>query len=308
METTKIISGYAKNDLRYTETKTKGRTRITVRIRLNDECKNGHQDFSITCDGYEKADNGRWYESFGGCCHEEILKLWPQFKPFVDLHLSDRKGVPMYVVGNGYYWLKERLCNPEKAYIFKEYMRLTDDEVKKFEHCDDEEYFRYLLYHLGIVARWEQEAQQAIRQLETLIGNNIRFYDDSVKDNITPLPLEKIAEIEKRIAEGYYAPEKIEERRLAAIEAKKQKRIEELKAHTAAKIRKEKENLQIHLYVLNAGLSDDNFIYYDHTKQGVFNWCEGTYRSRITQEQFDDFISKVDYSQLPSGIQFSIKL
>ena len=46
-----------------------------ISIRLNDECKNGHEDFSITADFWKlerpKTDKN-WI--MGGCCHEEILK------------------------------------------------------------------------------------------------------------------------------------------------------------------------------------------------------------------------------------------
>jgi len=47
--------------------------RLEVKIALNDDCNNGHADFSITASGYE-YDRGRWRDSFGGCCHDEILK------------------------------------------------------------------------------------------------------------------------------------------------------------------------------------------------------------------------------------------
>lgn len=41
-----------------------------------------------------------------GCCHEEILKVWPELQPFVDLHLSYAEtGIPMHAVANAVYWL-----------------------------------------------------------------------------------------------------------------------------------------------------------------------------------------------------------
>ena len=52
----------------------------------------------------------------------------------------------------------------------------------------------------------------------------------------------------------------------------------------------------------------DNFIYYDHRNTGVFNWRDYASKNDIvTQEQFDRFLKKVDYSKLPSGIEFQLK-
>lgn len=36
-----------------------------------------------------------------------------------------------------------------------------------------------------------------------------------------------------------------------------------------------------------------------------FNW--DSYGEKITQEEFDDFVNKVDRSQLPEGIKFELK-
>lgn len=36
-----------------------------------------------------------------------------------------------------------------------------------------------------------------------------------------------------------------------------------------------------------------------------FNW--NGYGEKITQEEFDDFVNKVDRSQLPEGIKFELK-
>lgn len=60
--------------------------KINVKILLADDCKNNICDWSITADIYEQRKNGRFVWCAGGCCHEEILKRFPQFKMFVDLH------------------------------------------------------------------------------------------------------------------------------------------------------------------------------------------------------------------------------
>ena len=62
--------------------------KIDVKILLADDCKNNICDWSLTADIYEQRKNGRFVCCAGGCCHEEILKRFPQFKMFVDLHLS----------------------------------------------------------------------------------------------------------------------------------------------------------------------------------------------------------------------------
>lgn len=41
----------------------------------------------------------------GGCCHEDILRVWPELAPVVALHLSDSEGQPMHAEADGWYWL-----------------------------------------------------------------------------------------------------------------------------------------------------------------------------------------------------------
>src|SRR6187431_1139451 len=100
------------NDIRFKISKTIGKETIYVSIRLNDECKNGHQDFSITGNLYE-ADKPKIdrYNICGGCIHDEIIKFYPEFKQFIDLHLSDYEGIPMYAVENGFYHLTQGFNN-----------------------------------------------------------------------------------------------------------------------------------------------------------------------------------------------------
>lgn len=94
---------------------------INVKILLADDCKNNICDWSITADIYEQRKNGRFVWCAGGCCHEEILKRFPQFKMFVDLHLSNHYGAPMYPVENGFY------------HIWKDYeTKVTENDFNKF--------------------------------------------------------------------------------------------------------------------------------------------------------------------------------
>lgn len=75
---------------------------INVKILLADDCKNNICDWSITADIYEQRKNGRSVWCAGDCCHEEILKRFPQFKMFVDLHLSNHYGAQCTQLKTGF--------------------------------------------------------------------------------------------------------------------------------------------------------------------------------------------------------------
>lgn len=78
-----VTKYYVENEIIY---------KMNVRISLGDCCKNGVCDWSITADIYEKRRNGRFVLCASNCCHEEILKCFPQFKMFIDLHLCNLTG------------------------------------------------------------------------------------------------------------------------------------------------------------------------------------------------------------------------
>lgn len=91
----------------YTENGT--RYKITATVRHDDSCGNGHNSFAITADGYELRGK-RWVESFGGCCHDEVAKHFPELAPFIKWHLSSTDG-PMHYVANTMY--HARTCDTE---------------------------------------------------------------------------------------------------------------------------------------------------------------------------------------------------
>ena len=95
--------------LRHSIVVSKGNQVTDIRITLDDDCKNGHEDFSITANIREKDSRGRMVDAGGGCCHEHILSLRPELKPFVDLHLCTWQGIPMHCAANAFYWLAGHL-------------------------------------------------------------------------------------------------------------------------------------------------------------------------------------------------------
>lgn len=294
------------NKLSYTASKNyveNGTTcRIDVKIQFADECKNGVCSWSITADIYGKRQNGRFVWCSGGCCHDEISKHFPEFSKFVALHLSDCYGAPLYAVENGYCHMK----NSSKETVI-DYLRVTEEEYNVLRDASDEAYFKYLLYSMGIVNRWNEEAKEAVKELEALTGNEwVNPYEyDKERKHIEAFTDEEAAEMNKRIDSGYYTPEAMKERKEKAAQKAYEKKRAEIIAECERKVSKLEEEKTVKLYILDSGLPVDNVIYYEHKKEVVFNWLE--YKDKISQDVFIDFLNNVDYSKLPKGITFKIK-
>lgn len=290
------------NSIVYTTSRTLSNKKIEVNIRLNDECRNGHADFAITGTVYEKDKWGHWKWTSCGCCHDEIQKYFKKFTPFIDLHLCDAIGAPMYAVGNGRYHLRE-----SSREVVKNYLRITDEEYDYFKtHDCDDLLFKYQLYKKGIVARWKEEAQSAIAYLESLTGQ--KFKNESTRYQIDTLTEEEIVLVERRLAEGYYTKAAIEKRRLAAIRDANRKRVQKLRHQAQVAKKKIDQKLAVELYLLKMGIPDSSYIYYDHTNRVEFNWMKRfSIAEIVTEQQYNDFLSRVDYSKLPAGITFTLK-
>ena len=97
----------------------------------------------------------------------------------------------------------------------------------------------------------------------------------------------------------------MQERKKQALEDEKNKIIETLKLDAQKKIDSINIELNLKLAIIEAGFSLDNFIYYNHSNEGVFNWVD--YRDKITQEQLDELLTKIDKSKLPENIVFKLK-
>lgn len=292
------------NTLKYTVVRSfreKGITyKVITTIKLHDECKNGTCSWSITGILQQKKGNGRFYDIGHGCIHEEILKASPKLKMFVDLHLCDWRGTPLYPVENGYYFLQK---DKKQA---KEYLRVTDEEMEILSKCDNKEYFKYQLFALGIVERWQAESKKAIQALEELTGDVwVNPYKESEERHRFVLSDEEREEMEGKILSGYYTESAIQERKEVERIAKIEKRKNEVIKTFEKRINKATKEKDVKLAILGAGLLSDNYIYYVEGNNVVFNYY--SYHDKVTEEEYNNMLKNIDYSLLPEGIKFEFK-
>lgn len=292
------------NTLKYTVSKIyldNGNTyKVIATIKLHDECKNGTCSWSITGILQQKKGNGRFYDIGHGCIHEEILKASPKLKMFVDLHLCDWRGTPLYPVETGYYFLQK---DKKQA---KEYLRVTDEEMEILSKCDNKEYFKYQLFALSIVERWQAESKKAIQALEELTGDVwVNPYKESEERHRFVLSDEEREEMEGKILSRYYTESAIQERKEAERIAKIEKRKNEVIKTFEKRINKATKEKDVKLAILGAGLLSDNYIYYVEGNNVVFNYY--SYHDKVTEEEYNNMLKNIDYSLLPEGIKFEFK-
>lgn len=286
------------NKIAWYPSKVYGKNKINVTVSLDDDCKNGFCDFSITCDIYEKKKGGRWECVGGGCDHEEIIKHFPELKKFIPLHCCWADGSPSYPVENGIYHIQH--STPETA---KKYLRVTDDEFIALSYAvSDKLYFRYLLVTLGIVERWKAEAAEFIRFIEAKSEEQFKTSYTVNKWAVQPLTDEEKKIVEARIETDYYNLDNIKRRVDAArLQKTTEERQEVIKDYIKAE-KKARQEMEVKLVILDFGIPLDNVIYYTHLNKVVFNWK--SWVDPISEEEFNNFVNSVDKNKLPEGIKF----
>jgi len=291
------------NDLRFSTCKTVGKETIYVKIRLNDECKNGHQDFAITGDIYEagKPKIDRYHIS-GGCIHEAIKKHFPEFTVFIKLHLCDYEGIPMYAVENGYYHLTNGFNNtkPDQPTFkdeFCEYYRITGKQFEALQMAKNQLQYALKLQSLNILQQWKHEAIAAIDYLESLTGKI--FVVDSKKTQFHSPTIEQIEEERIKVDSGYYTPEAEQQRE----QAKQAEILAKLEADRDKGINKITEEFEVKKQVLLIGGEKalKNCIYYNHSRTLSFNWKS---YDIISNELYNKIAESI---QLPEGVKIENK-
>lgn len=162
--------------MKFTENINNAKFNCEITIRLDDEYGKGHEDFSITATFWEvgKPRIDR-YHITSGCCHDEILKVRPQYKPFINLHLCDFKGAPLYAVVNGLYYAEELRQTGYKVMPsgLAQYFRITQSQAVMLCKVSGK-YFAKKIKKMGIDIQWQNEANEAIKLLESLTGEKFK--------------------------------------------------------------------------------------------------------------------------------------
>lgn len=303
--------------LRHSFTIIKGDEKTVIKIRLDDECRNGHEDFSLTCDIYEKSPSGIWRDVGGGCALEHILALRPDLAPFALLHLCDHNGLPMHCAANAFYWFagfgpglstekyhggSSAKTPDECRRIFAEHIHADNEQVQQIiDHQPRTELeLRAVLEEMGFPEQWKAEADAAIATLEKWTGQTFAPADPASRWKRTTEA--ERALIGERKASGYYSASRVAAHDAAAIEAQRAERIKEIDTDLAKAIDKLNCNAQVARYMAARYFPRlQNYIYYDHIGTLSFNWSST--EKLVTREEFDQFNKELDLAALPEGIK-----
>lgn len=283
--------------------------RIRAEVRLDDECKNGHEDFSVTGDIYKVHANGRETWQSGCCIHEEISKHFPQLREFVRLHLCDYRGVPSYPVENGFYHIQ----NGNRKAVEKLLYCCTSETVDEAMTLKDKDklFFKSWLESHCLPAKWQAAADQAIASLESLQTGSLegcKFVSQATKSHYEPMTDGEKALLAGRLESGYYTPDQIKAREVAKID----RVIADSLDWYDKKVKEAQQDkeLHAHLYALIRQVSGDdikaferikdNTIIYDHCSAIAFNW-KSFATDKVTDEEIAKFTEILPSSTLLSS-------
>lgn len=290
-----------KTGIVHTVTKVAGNAKIVVKIRLDDDCKNGHCDFSLTSTVYERTKANRWQDISGGCNHEEILKWFPDFADFARLHLCDVHGAPMYAIENGLYWLKEKGFE-----ACAEYLRISPELAAKLLP-DDPNYSRYVLQTSGVLDMWQDEANKAIAHLESISGDKFvnPYTDETERRNCSPLSENETTMIESLIKSGFYTSEAIQKRNEEKQKAERDKKRNAIIERFDKDINEAKQKKAVYLAIFDIMGTTENVIFYHHSNTVCLNW-QG-YGKKWEHYQFTQLVEAAKESDALGGLRFEIK-
>jgi len=282
------------NNLTYTFTHNTPRERVTVKASLNDECRNGHSHFSLTCSA-EELSRGRWVDSFGGCAHQEILKRFPdvpELRLLASMHLSESDGVPMHAFSNAFYWFcglfadglgnqyhggsgRDGKSREKCREILTGHLRATPAQIDALIAAQPRNYaeMKFQIEKLGFIEQWKAEADTLRKWLEEKTDKEYSYTGERL--SYKPTTPEEAKAIEDLFASGYYLPENVAKRDAEKKAAQRRKLTAEAMKEADVKMEHIKKELALRLCVIDCdNKAAKNTILYNHMNTVAANWSE----------------------------------
>jgi hypothetical protein len=206
----------------------------------------------------------------------------------------------MHCISNGFYFLKNgfnsKSTNEEFINEYCQYYRLSRDQFNTISVAESQTHFAILLVECGALKQWENEANEAIKKLEELTGDE--FLIDSIKTQYEAPKKEDIDAEKDKITNGYYSNEQKTKRE----EEKKQKEFDKINEEEQKAINKIKLEYQIKRLLLSANKQAfDNYIFYSHSNEIKFNWRD--YGKQLSIDEINEVKNKIAHL-LPKEITF----
>lgn len=288
-----------KNELKYTETKQIGKnTFIDVEIGLRYIEANGYSYFYAMGGGYNL--NGGMKNVFeSGCIHDGILKYFPEFKIFVDLHGNDSYGMPTHMLSN----LKSAIDDNKTDAICRT-LHISEGMAGEMT-CwgEDIDYIKYFLEENDIIFSLRRKAGKAIKLLEKLTGDE--FENPDILGIYDYIPLRK--EVKDRIRDlhekGYFIRDNVVKRRNEKTREIQRQRLESEKKRLESEKKEIDNEIQVLQYLFDKGIRIDCHAYLRSVNILSINLLKNG-DAVMAENEYKDFIKSVDYSKLPENISF----
>jgi hypothetical protein len=288
-----------KNELKYKETKQIGKnTFIDVEIGLRYIKENGYSYFYAVGDVYELK-RARKKIISSGCIHEEILKYFPEFKTFVQLHGNSSYGMPIHMFSN----IKFAIDN-NKIDVICSYLGISDVMAKELICWGEEiDYIKYFLEENDIIYHLRSKANKAIKMLEELTGNEFENPDVLGIYDYEPLNNDTKEKIKKMHENGYFTMDNVIKRRDEKIKDLNLKFLEKEKMKLEKEKREIDNEIKVLEYLFDEGISLNNHAYLRSVNVLAINLFKNR-ENAMSEEDYKRFLDSVDYSKLPNDITF----
>ena len=188
---------------------------MTVEIRYDDECNNGHNTFAITGNIKCINKNGRSTFICGGCLHEEIEKYFPEFKHLIKWHLcgSDE---PMFYLENTLYHASNSASSKYKVGEPNRWQKVLAFNGSYITHKFSKEFIEFLenkkdkTYHI-VEVEHEKDTSYNFKPKYTFEGFECKWYQCPFDDKQTAEEYQKeleFAQYTEQLAFEDYLKEK----------------------------------------------------------------------------------------------------